>query len=185
MTHRQKCRIKIIVNPSIECGFAMYFAPDKPIMLKIFLSKISDIHAVIDSMHKTFPNAFCWNIEWNWTNVPHTIKNDLTIRKKILDIFAAKPSSLTDKYYCREYNDYTHPLEQSADHDDSINDRAQRVLDYISKYNLSPNIKADSIHDFIRFALNDITILRSESEAIAKRVDQLYVPPPPADNWGE
>lgn len=188
-SHRQRCRIKIIVNPDLECGFAMYSSPNKPIAIKIFLTKCDDIHAVIDNMNGVFPTSFCWDIEWNWTNVPRAIKENLNIRKKILEIFSARPPNLTDKYYYRENTDYTHPLEHAADFDDSIDERVKKVLDYIYTYRIIPNMRTAGTHNFICFILNDTTLSKNESSVIAKRVSEEFVPNEDfrgqEDDWGK
>lgn len=88
------CHVKIIVNPTATTSFALRFEkyPKSQVNLKITIPHVSDLQSMVDDIKKEIPLKFNFNVQFNWKNVPPSIKDDKKFQEDILKIFSVGPN---------------------------------------------------------------------------------------------
>lgn len=145
MDLNKNCIIKIIVNPAAEKSFSLKFElfPKNQVYLKIMIQHVDDISQILDEIKKQIPIKYNFNIQWNWKNVPNSIKENKMIQSEIEKIFKYKEVNLK-----KEENVY------------DFNKMAEILKNHIKKHGAAPDFNKNisekdknKIHNYIKTVL--------------------------------
>jgi hypothetical protein len=129
--------IKIVVNPNAVKTFNIKFeyGPKRIAYIKIIITNVSEIYAMLAEIKKQFPVKYHFNLEFNWKNVPESIKNDKKVKDDLIKIFGigVDYETVADTFVIEP--------KKELENKEKYEKLASIVRHYIDRHGSSPNLE--------------------------------------------
>jgi hypothetical protein len=166
-----KCRVKIIVNRDAQISFNIRGSPESGLVnIKLIIKNVSEIHSLLDFIEKTINPHYNWNIEWNWKNVPESLKKDAQLRKKMLEMFSSALILPMPNFGRKEFVENTEYNNLPTEQFQNINQLNGLISDI------------DSLSPKTTIVQRRPTRITSATPKVAFNPAPVYIPPPIREN---
>jgi hypothetical protein len=130
--------VKIIVNPNAvkTLNFKVEYGVKRCAYIKIIITNANEIYSMLTEIKKQFPIKYHFNLEFNWKNVPESIKTDKKVKDELIKIFGIKSD-----YEPETTNNIIVQDDQKKDVSSRYEKLASIVKHYVDRHGSAPNFE--------------------------------------------